>query len=170
MYANKLIIRFVHLTSFDVLTSDFVDWPLQRKALTRVAPWLLDWSARFCARSRVWAESRRFASRPDSMDLIRFHSQSIFFWKRGLWFFSCSQCLDTWWVAFVFSHLGKANRTEMKSSHMLDSPIVLLRSFGSVIYTYTYVHLLRLYMIVIDCLTVLHELYSVFWHIIVWEV
>ena len=82
MYANKLIIRFVHLTSFDVLTSDFVDWPLQRKALTRVAPWLLDWSARFCARSRVWAESRRFASRPDSMDLIRFHACR---WNTKLW-------------------------------------------------------------------------------------
>ena len=38
MYDHKLIIILVHLTSFDVLTSDFVDWPLLQKALTRVAP------------------------------------------------------------------------------------------------------------------------------------
>ena len=44
--------------------------------------------------------------------------------------------LDEW--HFVFSHLGKAHGTEMKSNHMLDSPIVLLRYLGHVIYKYIY--------------------------------
>lgn len=136
-----------------------------------LTPWLLDWSARFCARSRVWAESRRFASRPrqfqnvqwfNGFDKISFSKHFFFLKKEVKEVSDFFLALNAWTLDeshFVFSHLGKANRTEMKSNHMLDSPIVLLRSVGSVIYT-LHIHMRTSIAIIYDC----HWLsYSIAW-------
>lgn len=130
MYQNICL----HLSSFDVLTSDFVDIatksPHEGGSLIGV----------FVFVPGVGCEPNQGALHQGLGDFRMFNGFDKISFSKQFFFEKEVSMLGRFIYEshFVFSHLGKANPTEMKSNHMLDSPIVLLRSFGTVIYTCIY--------------------------------